>query len=251
MCRWLYGACSDAASGTVARVGERVREAGGLQLLSAATQAVGAGPRDLPPPPFATQFKEIYNRVLPCVRVRYSSDLDPEQLQASSARGLCPCEPGLRCVAFCATALAAPALLPASHRRRGRLPLSYLGSRCTQRIPCGPFFLFFQCTSCVHCSHHPSRSFCLSFRDTRCTSLSICRRCITKSETAASNSERPLARPQADKVEGSTEPEKSQRSDAPQQQSRSVMAGHQRYIRYIVFALVVLSPSAAHTLRRI
>lgn len=68
--------------------------------------------------------------------------------------------------------------------------------------------------------------------------VSIRRRRFKKSNPPARLSTNRPQHPVAGKLEGSAKSEKSQRFDAPQQPPRA-MAGTQRYLRYIIFALIV------------
>jgi hypothetical protein len=98
----------------------------------------------------------------------------------------------------------------------------------------------------------PSSRFWVRLQTPARRAVSILTTRLRRQKNTNSPSQEPSHRPQSlttDKVEGTVRSEKNEQFDGhqPQQQTRGAMAGTQRYIRYIVFALVVRSsPQSLH-----
>lgn len=111
-------------------------------------------------------------------------------------------------------------------------PSPYSSATSNAQAPCSLF------TRYIVARRHPSFSHA---RPAAPYALGLRRRRLKKSNRPARDSSHRPQHPSAGKVEGKTKPEKSQRFDAHHQQPRGAMAGHQRYLRYIIFALIVCS----------
>ena len=89
----------------------------------------------------------------------------------------------------------------------------------------------------------------LDTHDQASSALAIRQRRKTTNLPTRDSSDHPTQPPGTDKVEGAVKSEKNERFEGlhPHQQQRGAMAGSQRYLRYIIFALVVCSPHPPQT----